>query len=303
MAEPLWLADLEARDPRAAQGIERRFLCPFCGEGKPKDSAHRSMNVNTQTGAFVCQRCEARGKLADFWAERPKLGGRDFARQQLRRATELPPTEPAAPDESAIRKAHELAAKLEALQPLEGTSGAAYLFGRGVSLEIARAAGVKFSPNWFGRGAVVFSIRDRAGEVVAAQGRHTTGAGKFSFGPKSQGLFMAAGALDIPAFIVTEAPIDALSLAAAGFPAVALCGKTGPAWLPKFCFGRRVFLAFDADQAGDDAADEMTPSLESFGAVCARIRPENAKDWNEFLQFFGRDALADFLAGEVLRRC
>ncbi len=48
----LSLADLEAYDPRATErGRERRFLCPCCGDGKPRNAAHRSLSLNTQTGA------------------------------------------------------------------------------------------------------------------------------------------------------------------------------------------------------------------------------------------------------------
>ena len=310
--DPLFLGDLEAFDPHAPRsGTERRFCCPLCGQGKPKDAAHRSLNANTQSGAYVCQRCDARGKLADFWTERPKGSGRDFARQQLRRVCELPPVEAPQPDADKQRRAQAVRAQLEALEPLEGTRGAAYLRGRGaaylrgrgVSLEVAHAAGAGFSSDWFGRGAVVFPIRNRAGEPVAAQGRYIDGRDDpktRTLGPKSQGMFAAAGAFDVPALIVTEAPLDALSLAVAGFPAAALCGKSGPHWLPKACFCKTVFLAFDADDAGDEGADKLAPTLESFGATVHRLRPEGAKDWNEFLSRFGRDELADFLAVPLL---
>jgi hypothetical protein len=200
-------------------------------------------------------------------------------------------------------KADELRAQLGRLRPLENTRGAAYLLGRGLPLEVCEAAGVRFSPNWFGRSAVYFPLHNRADEVVAGQGRYVDGRDDpktRTLGDLKGGLFWAAGAWNVPALILTEAPIDALSLATAGFPAFAFCGKTGPAWLPKATFGRRVLLALDADDAGDVAADELAPTLESFGARCQRLRPEGAKDWNEFLQTYGRDALADFLAAPVL---
>lgn len=303
MPERLYLSQLEAFDPRAPQGVERRFCCPFCGDGKPRDGAHRSLNVNTQSGTFVCQRCKERGKLADFWEERPQINRRDFARQQLQRATALPTAAtPAAPDDEAQAKADRLTAQLETARPLKGTAGEKYLLGRGVSVEVAEAAGVQFcpdwmkSPKWRGCAAVVFPIRDRAGEVVAAQGREIGGAGKFSLGPKSQGVFATAGALDAKRLIIAEAPIDALSLAVAGCPAVALCGTSSPNWLPMFCYRRRVLLALDADDAGDDAAAALTPKLESFGATCERLRPEGAKDWNELLNVSGSDEIRHQIA-------
>lgn len=99
------------------------------------------------------------------------------------------------------------------------------------------------------------------------------------------------GALDaqLPALLVTEAPLDALSLAEAGYPAVAVCGTEASAWMHRASAFRRVLLAFDADEAGDRAADKIAPHLASFGARPQRLRPEGAKDWNEMLQTF--DAL------------
>jgi hypothetical protein len=258
-----------------------------------------------ETGLWNCKRgeCKASGKLADFWEERPKLNRRDFARQQLRRVCELPAVEAEAPSDAQIEKANALQTQLEGLRPIEGTGGAAYLLARGVSLEVTGAAGVRFSPNWFGRAAVYFPLHNRAGDLVAAQGRYLDGRTNpkaRTIGDKKAGLFAAAGAWNIPTVILTEAPIDALSLAVAGFPSLALCGTSGPAWLSSATFGRRVILAFDADDAGDRAADELAPSLESFGATCARLRPEGAKDWNEFLTLYGADALSDYLAPPIL---
>lgn len=309
MSLRLFLAELEAFDPHSPQSAsERRFCCPLCGEGKSRDATHRSMNVNVKTGAFVCQRCDARGKLADFWVGRPQINPRDSARQKLRRLTELPELDDSSqPDAEMQRKVDELREQLDRLQDLEETRGADYLIGRGISIEVARPSVAGFARSWYGRSAVVFPIQNQAGEIVAAQGRYVDGRDNpktRTLGPKSQGIFVASGALEIsPALIIAEAPIDALSLAVAGYPSVAMCGKNGPAWLPKFCYRKNVFLALDADNAGDEAAEKMTSLLQSFGANCHRLRPVDSKDWNEFLTSFGRDELADFLASQILDKC
>jgi DNA primase len=91
--------------------------------------------------------------------------------------------------------------------------------------------------------------------------------------------------------VVTEAPLDALSLAAVGVPALALCGTHAPAWLPLVAAFRRVALAFDADGAGDQAAALLGPLLRSFGARPERWRPEGGKDWNELLTRQGSQRL------------
>jgi DNA primase len=102
-----------------------------------------------------------------------------------------------------------------------------------------------------------------------------------------------------PAIIITEAAIDALSLAMAGCPALAFIGTSGPRWLHIACGLRRVVLAFDADEAGDKAAAKIAALLQPYGATCERLRPDGAKDWNAMLQVLGSDGLADWLAARL----
>jgi len=96
-----------------------------------------------------------------------------------------------------------------------------------------------------------------------------------------------------------EAPIDALSLAACGVLAIALCGKSWPDWLPPAAAFRQVAVALDADKAGDDTAMALTVQLCSFGASVERWRPSSGKDWNEILMAGPavlRDALSSALS-------
>jgi DNA primase len=66
------------------------------------------------------------------------------------------------------------------------------------------------------------------------------------------------------------------------------------------CGLKSVYLAFDADDAGDKAARAMSSLLGTYGARCVTLRPNGAKDWNEALQASGRDALGDWIAARVL---
>ncbi len=304
------LSDLETFDPRArSTGTERRFCCPFCGDGKPKDVAHRSMGVNTTSGAFVCHRCHASGLLSEFWTRTPK-GSPSAATRQTRNQAQLRAAFPLSYRNPEEESATALTFDSE---PLAGTPGAAYLNGRGIPLEVALLSGARFSPDWFGHPAIVFPLHDLDGLCVAAQGRFVDGHDKPKVqtkGPKKNAVFVAptldtfapfdAKGRGVP-FIVTEAPLDALSLAVAGFPAVALCGTTGPGWLRVKAALRWAFLGFDADEAGEVASADLAPSLESFGATVHRLRPgDGAKDWNEMLCQIGRDGLADFVAHIVL---
>lgn len=294
----LSVAEMDTYDPTGV-GNPRR-LCPACGDEKPKDAAHRSVSVDYTTGLYRCFRCGLKGKLRDFWQERPLTTRRERQRVALSRAFDVPLSQPNIGDSPS----QEWRALLHDLQMLADTPGARYLEGRAIPLDIARASRGRFAPSWYGRPAVVFPVRDQNGALVAVQGRYTDGRANpkaRTVGEKRSGVFLTPGvfASDAP-IIVTEAPIDALSLAVAGYPALALCGTSAPGWLPAACRFQRVLLAFDADDAGDKAADDILPLLRGFGARAKRLRPDGAKDWNEMLQNVGAFALADWLAFHVL---
>jgi DNA primase len=167
---------------------------------------------------------------------------------------------------------------------LAGTVGEAYLEGRGIPVALANRARVRFAPDWFGRPAVLFPVRDQDGQLVGAQGRYVDGRNNpkvRSAGLVGQGVFATPGALGGEPLLITEAPLDALTLAAAGFPALALIGTAWPEWLPRHGAFRRVVLATDADAAGDRAAGRLAAVLLPLGARVARLRPWRGKDWNE----------------------
>jgi len=282
---PVFTLDmLEAHDPHShAGGRERRFLCPLpaCADHQ-RGERHRSLALNVENGLWTCHRCGAGGQLREHWPSASRLGR---ARSVARRAFA-----PSAPPRS--RREHEAdgAAVARALyaaaSQLAGAPGAAYLAGRGLSLALAVASGVRFHSDFYGRSAVLFPLLDRSSALVAVNGRYLDGRSNpkvRTAGRKALGVFATPGAFDAEQVVICEAPIDALSLATCGVPAIALCGTTGPDWLAAACAFRRVALAFDADGAGDRAAAALAPSLRSFGATVERWRPDGARDWNELL--------------------
>lgn len=334
----LSLADLNAYDPHDGH----RRLCPLCGDGKPRDAAHRSLSYDAHTGLWKCFRCGEAGKLREFWeAPQPQQyqPPRQQSRQRLREAFQLSapapphlparlpqkapeppliPETPRKPLKTALNGPESLSwqAHWEATTPLQGTFGEKYLARRGIPVEVAQVAGVRFAPSWFGQPSVVFPIQTRQGETIAAQGRAVRGTAKLTSGPKKNGVFFAPalkpysppGTIEvftpldraIPSILLTEAPIDALSLAACGFPALALCGTSGPDWLHLACGLRRVELALDADPAGDEAAFAIADHLRPFGAQCRRLPPWQGKDWNECLMNAGQSQLSDWLTAMIL---
>ncbi len=281
---PLTLAALDEFDPRApARGRERDFCCPLCGREKRVDAAHRSLSLNSDTGAWKCHRCGVSGQLKEFWSEREAAITPHPKRRVRRLGIKLPPTREPEPEQ-----VEGLAEKLAGCRDLLGSRGEQYLLSRGLNLSLAARLGVKFHPSWDRRAAVVFPLTDRAGATVAAEARYLCvpdGRPKSGCrGPKSSGAFVTPGALEADLVALVEGPACALTLAAQGLPAIATMGTGLPDWLPRALAWRRVLLASDADAAGDAAAEEWGAALRAFGARVERFRPEGAKDWNDLLQ-------------------
>ena len=297
------LLELENFDPNSpVKTGERRFLCPLCGDGKPRDAAHRSLSLNLQNGLWNCKRCGEKGRVREHW--QPLQAPRKRAQMALKRAFEIPvapATNPALNQENTDWRAI-----WEASWPLNESVAPAlsYLQKRAISASVAQEGDVRFVTQWHGRPALVFPFKDAAGEVVAVAGRclQNGGMDKPASGPKKSGAFWARaggfGPLDdaVPAVIVCEAPFDALSFSMAGFPALAFGGTSAPAWLHQKLAFRRVLLAFDADVAGDAASAKVGAMLASYGSRCERLRPQGAKDWNELLQSHGASSIEEIVA-------
>lgn len=313
----LSLADLEGHDSGAkVGGMERRFLCPLPGcTDHQNPRLHRCLTVNAQTGAWNCKRCHEKGLLKEWHTQRPDdaqlrpfVSRRDRDRSRLRSLLEIKPR-PAVADITAGQKPAPLPGPLLAgVQSLADTSGVDYLAGRGLPLDFCHAAGVRFGPDYFGRPAVLFPLRDAAGHLAAMHGRYVDGRTdpkSRTKGSMAQAAFATPGAWNGDPWqgrvVVTEAPLDALTLAYCGVPAIAICGTSGGRELLKFRLklGQAV-AAFDADIAGHEAGRALAALLAPVGCVVLRLLPpEGAKDWNAALQTIGPDALRDYLTGEL----
>jgi len=295
------LADLEVFDPQAARGgNERRCRCPIC------QAKERSFCFNAMTGLYTCQRasCGARGKLSDFWEEKPRQNARQRARIALSAAfgTVRPPEQEESLKTATTATWHEI---WEQGQPIgQRMPVMDYLAGRGLTPEILQAAGVR-SLSLYGREWCGFPFADAQGNVVAFQARATDAGenGHRAYGPKKAGVFCTSpDTLRAETVYITEAPIDALSLAMCGRHAVALGGVVFPQWLLKSLAFRCVALAFDNDSngAGRRAAQEVAPPLISFGATVFRMKPQRApdepkSDWNLMLKELGPGRLTQWL--------
>ena len=291
MRNVLTLADLELNDPRSPNGRkQRRFLCPLCGSSKPRDSAHRSLCFNTETGAWICHRCGERGLLGEYWKYGPgvpnlrsRLVGKDAFRPSAPRIGDL-----ISDCEFDWRRVWRNSARLR------GTPGAIYLERRGILTQVAEISGVRFSAAWYGRPAVLFPVNGYGGNLVAVSGRFVDG-GRYlktrAAGRTSLGVFSTPSALKAHVVSIVEGPIDALSLALCGLSAMAIIGTSWAEWLPKAIASKSVFIATDADDAGDETAERLTKALASSGCRLLRLRPHIGKDWNDVLVRQGHSAL------------
>lgn len=206
--------------------------------------------------------------------------------------------------------------------PVAGTPGEAYLASRGIPIDTAsadrravpRPVGAldqrrerRVAPR--GDRRVVFPIVDKVGELIGIQGRKIANSepGEKMLTNGRGGIFVVGTAWplgEVECVAIVEAPIDALSLATAGIPALATQGTSWPDWLPLALAFKSVLLGHDNDEpdgnglrAGDLAAAGLVPALRSYGAEPERWRPK-AKDWNQDLQELGLDRLRRILAGE-----
>jgi hypothetical protein len=98
--------------------------------------------------------------------------------------------------------------------------------------------------------------------------------------------------------IVTEAPIDAMSVAAlehlrADTLYVATAGGMGPGtiaalerelWALSTQEGGQLVIATDADAAGDGYASRLTEMADAIDLRSTRLRPAGANDWNDVLK-------------------
>ncbi len=297
----MMLAELRAHDPNGGRGTTggKHYLCPLpaCA-AYMNPRKHRSFSVNESTGVYLCHRCNAKGILGDFADRQPCSSRREIARAQLgrffgstQRKQREQPEQITNRDNARTLRAparEDVQAAAKATVPLAGSPGAAYLASRGLAGPPAQ--GVRFARSWLAGGpAVVFAGIDLSSAVVALQGRYTAAnaAPKTkSLGPIGTGVFATPGALDAQLVVICEAPIDALSLADVGFPAVALFGKGATAQLAllrkRFAL-RSVVLATDSDEAGESAAAALRTALQ-LGTRCFRLAyPDGIKDANAWL--------------------
>jgi len=187
--------------------------------------------------------------------------------------------------------------------PLGGTPGQAYVQRRGVPVEVADAAGVRFDADFGGRPAVVVAVRDRGDDLVSAHGRYLTvvrGQNKMlTIGP-GDGVIAVLGGWRAEPLILVEGLFDALSLATCGLACLATIGRWAQ-WLPEVTVGRVAWLAFDASRPGEGETARFARLLH--GAEVRRLPPPPlCKDWSTALVKCGRIAMSRWLRHSLMAK-
>lgn len=310
----LTLDELEMYSSGKGARTERLYKCPFCG------ASERAFHVNTKTGAFNCKRssCGVKGRLREFWpAPDQRRGaafqGRQIARKPLSTAFTLSPDQ--APKASVGGNWRAQWENALALDATGAHLGAAYVSQRGITVEVAQRAGVRFCRNWapsvegksyFGGAAVLFPLLNRAGEVVAVGGRYLEpkpdGPKARTGGDAAQGVFRvpveSLDPLESEQPVLVEGPFDALALATCGAPAIALNGISLPLWLAHALAFKAPFLAPDGDEGGVKALPFWRREVAPFAPrvrVLEFAEELRAKDFGEAIVQSGEGELRAWL--------
>jgi len=183
---------------------------------------------------------------------------------------------------------------------LAGTPGQDYVEKRGVPLDVAEAAGVRFDADFNGRPAVIVPLHDRNGVLTSIHGRYLQTLRKqnkmLTVGPGG-GVINVQGGWSAEPLILVEGLFDALSLATAGIASTATIGRWAP-WLPEVCAGRDVWLGFDASRPGDVDAETYAQRLSS-SDVYRLPPPPRCLDWSTALVKIGHRQAAHWVREQL----
>ena len=283
-----------------------KALCPI-GDTNQSLSITRGPEGRILIHCF--QGCETEDVMSALGLPMGLLSGKTGQKHKTPKRKEVISSVPTQDDEKKVKNAVRL---YNEARHLPGTPGAEYLQGRSIPVDLAHANGARYHPRFPFKlthaPAVVFPILsgDRTGKIVAVNARFlnpdrdTDGEKQRSAGKPSWGAFGVRGAVEPDEVLVAEAPIDALSLAVAGFPALATCGASNLRHFPKLFDGKTIICAFDLDSNPNTQSTirkNMARLKDGHAGRVVWLKPpgNGLKDWNDVLRQYGHTGLAFYL--------
>ncbi len=302
------------------QGADYVGLCPFHDDHNP------SLRVTSSKGLFHCMSCGAAGNAIQFVAKKENLTVKEAALRLMgnmpgvQRGSVMTPPAPIQPASHPELFAAIIAHYHKALLGRDHR-GFDYLKKRGLGdtamlahfkvgfvdgtlkskltpaqVKLAQEMGLfndKRNERFYGR--VVVPIFDDAGNPVGLCGRDLSGQSEAKYlnmvGPQ-RGVWNSGAAAAYPdELIVTEGIFDGLALWNAGKKnVIAVCGVEG--WSPLHTAliqkhdVKKIVLAFDQDEAGNEAVQKLTPPLTASGIQVHRLHwPVGINDACDYFQY------------------
>jgi replicative DNA helicase len=306
MAEDV-LAYLQSKSlrPRRASGVEVHLPCMFCGED---DSERGRLYVNvdpyaTITGLFHCFLCDESGsivKLKKFYGdyERPVEEHDDYIRLAILKTAADYYRDMLESENRDVRnwlRGPERMLELETVVDANlgyappDTQDALYRFLRSLNFKTAdiMATGLVIDSNGRLTDALTGMVTIPyyvAGNCVTIRGRrwpmepdekqkYKTLAGQ------AARVYHSEACWGVTEVMITEGELDALVLGQMGFNAIGIPGANvwQPGWDVYLEGMRRVWVAFDPDEAGDKGAEKL---IERLGPKARRLRlPSDVTEW------------------------
>ena len=271
--------------------------CPYC-----HDEKYHLYMADSDTGAFFCQKCNQKGNLftmqkhlgdksdngSSYSAHRKPQGGIVAAFPD--RGKHYP-----CPDEQTALKAH--AALLQDAAALEYITGA-----RGISLDTVKAFKIGLEIDRAG-GRWLTIPHYAGGKLINIKSRSLPPAEKtFRRVKDCKSILFNQDVIDgAESIFICEGELDALTLIDRGFKNVVAittgAGSFDAAWLDQLQKVKKVFIVYDADEAGRKGARELGRRLGYERAY--NVELPDGQDVNEFFKLYD---LAEFKLGVRLAR-
>lgn len=264
--------------PIPERSVNAMVHCPFHEDRTP------SFSIHLEEGVWHCFSCGQGGTLKKLYRELGKgvdLNVRLYQAQRLAGSGYQRPTNFAAKANQFVRDARD--SNEHYIRPIRS-----FLGPRGISEASARTYGLGY--DWE-RKAIAFPYADLEGKVSGIKYRYRDGF-KASESGSTYGLYGVNNVVGKGTIILCEGESDTLRLHTELGHLYGVGGTSGASvsatqWSRfglHFLFAERIYLAYDADDAGDECAET---AMSVLGDKCRRVRPTRGKDISDHLSAGG----------------